>query len=177
MNLNLYMYATKLFEMCRCSINTNFQNRCDQGLKLNMCDMRADTAIYLFKNTFNYFHNLPSNTYRQKGIALYKYMSIELKVRSISIKNKIVDEFILKLYSNDLDKFIQDILNSKEEINNIREEITRPYFNKFLKKHSFSKQIKQIIKFSCGGSIEYWTEKLWNNNEDIFKPKRDDEHE
>ena len=47
MNLNLYMYATKLFEMCRCSINTNFQDRCDQGLSI-----KFSIFVLVFKNEY-----------------------------------------------------------------------------------------------------------------------------
>ncbi len=157
--------------------------RCLDGKSLIKCPMKEDTIIWLFENNDEYYTCLRNaNTYRQKRLVLFNYMTKELKIRAKIIKDAVVETWEGRIYDENRDDFINEIVMEFQEEeydeDGIRPcRITYYEYMEFIKGSDFMVFLKAFCKGK--NSKEYinnYIEDNWNENQDMFN-NQDDEDE
>ena len=159
--------------MCNCIYNTEVRDRCLPNRNMQNfkdCNMRVETACWLFEKNISYREIYVAKTYKQMSVILRKFIDKVLKLRSLCYKRDIISHYIYQVHGENVDNFINELLNERPTI------ITREWFEKYLKKHSLYRRIKQVIKYDLL-SIEYHIEDIWDNNKDLFAPDEDSDDE
>ena len=146
--------------------------------------MRNDTIIWLFENNCEYYtRQRVANTYRQKGLVLFNYMTKELKIRPKIIKDAVVETWKGRIYDVNRDEFVNEIVmefqEEEDDEDGVRPcRITYYEYIEFIKASDFIVFLKAFCKGKNSKEyIDNYINDNWNENQDLFNNQDDEEEE